>query len=426
MNTEFKTTILKNGLTVMSLKNCHLHSVNIGIYVHKLPESICGIAHLTEHMFFRRLGNISQRQLYFETDRIGATLRAVTYADFICFDIIVSPTKVKDAFNIISKVFDDFLWTPAEVAAEKKVVRRQIEEKYNSVYSKADAAYYDGTPKGVPIMGRISDVNKMSAKLVNEYHKKVFVPNNCCVVLTGNFDNDDLRYCEKFLGNLPQNAKTENNNLSDYHIKEFANRSCESDKIYNSDYEFSDVIISFDVDTKKVNRYAAEILHSIIGFGVTSKLSQELRERYGFVSEVDGDIEFSGNTGRMTFEFEVKNTNLNQSLKSAFGVISRAKGALKCEDLETSILFYSENQYRLLDDSRELNFLIGYRSFATDEGLCSIDELSERYAICTIDDINRAAYEIFTPNNLIITVSNSKKHKKSEIVDTFKKIRKEL
>ena len=84
MNTKFETNILNNGLTVKHLKNEHLHSVNIGIYARKLPEKICGIAHMTEHMFFRRLCDIPQRQLYFETDKIGATLNGATYADFIC------------------------------------------------------------------------------------------------------------------------------------------------------------------------------------------------------------------------------------------------------------------------------------------------------------------------------------------------------
>ena len=94
MNTKFETNILNNGLTVKHLKNEHLHSVNIGIYARKLPEKICGIAHMTEHMFFRRLCDIPQRQLYFETDKIGATLNGATYADFICLDITVSPSKI--------------------------------------------------------------------------------------------------------------------------------------------------------------------------------------------------------------------------------------------------------------------------------------------------------------------------------------------
>ena len=70
MNTTFNTNTLKNGFTVKSLRNEHLHSVNVGIYIKKEPENVCGIAHMTEHMFFRRLSDIPQSRLYFETDTI--------------------------------------------------------------------------------------------------------------------------------------------------------------------------------------------------------------------------------------------------------------------------------------------------------------------------------------------------------------------
>lgn len=427
MNVVFKTDILKNGLTVKSLKNRNLHSVNIGIYAHKIPEPVCGIAHLTEHMFFRRLSDVGQDRLYYETDRLGATLRAVTYADFICFDITVSPSRFKAAFNLIAKFFDDFQWTPREVVAEKKVVRRQIEDRYDSVYSKADMIYYVGTPKGAPIMGNISNINKISTRLLNKYREDVFAPNNCCVVLTGNFSDDDYRYCEKTLNKISQDREIECIGQFDYSIKEFSDRDYKSDKIYKSDYEFSDVIISFDVDTKRVNRYASEILHSIIGYGVTSKLSRKLREENGFVSEIDGNIEFSGGKGRMTFEYEVKNTDLEQSLNAAFEVISQVKAAVTDEDLKANIVFYTDNQYRILDDVRELNFLIGHRNFIQNEGICSIEDLSRRYSECTIDNINRAANEILRPQNLIITASNNSGiYKKSKLADVFEACRKEL
>ena len=158
---------MKNGITVKTLQNNYLHSVNLGFYVNKIPEPVCGIAHMVEHMFFRRLGDIPQEKLYFEMDKIGGAINATTYSDFVCFDITVAPSKIKDAFGLISRIFSKFEWNTEDVLAEKEVVKRQIEERYNSLYSKTDLAYYDGTPKGSLLMGKISDINKMSAKKIN-------------------------------------------------------------------------------------------------------------------------------------------------------------------------------------------------------------------------------------------------------------------
>ena len=119
MNTKFETKTLENGMTVKTLRNNHLHSVNLGVYVNKIPEPVCGIAHMVEHMFFRCLGDIPQEKLYFEMDKIGATINAATYSDFVCFDITVAPSKIKEAFNLISKIFSKFEWNTEDVLVEK-------------------------------------------------------------------------------------------------------------------------------------------------------------------------------------------------------------------------------------------------------------------------------------------------------------------
>lgn len=427
MNTKFETNILNNGLTVKHIKNEHLHSVNIGIYARKLPEKICGIAHMTEHMFFRRLCDIPQRQLYFETDKIGATLKGATYADFICLDITVSPSKIREAFLLISKVFKSFEWQPQEVEAEKRVVKRQIEDRYNSLYSRADMKYYESTPKGSFIMGNISDINRISAKCVNEYRKSVFVPKNCCVVLTGNFSDNDLWQFINELEKFPMTDTGTNLMLPKYTVKEFCSRSSASDKIYGSSDGFSDVSISFDVDESSVNRYAAEILQSIIGYGVTSKLSQVLREELGFTSEIGGSVEFTGYSGRMSFEFEVYNENIEESLTAVFDILQQAKYGLTENDMQSSKVFYTDNQYRLLDDVRELNFLIGWRTFVENVPFCSLDELIRKYDDITVSDINEAANQIFHSQNLVISVSNDNNiYHKIKLNNLFENLRKEL
>ena len=324
-------------------------------------------------------------------------------------------------------MFKSFEWRPQEVEAEKRVVKRQIEDRYNSLYSKADIKYYESTPKGSFIMGNISDINRMSVKSVNEYRRSVFVPENCCVVLTGNFSCNDLSHFTNELEQLPMTDTGTNLMLPKYTVKEFCNRSSASDRIYGSSDGFSDVSISFDVDGASVNRYAAEILQSIIGYGVTSKLSQVLREKLGFTSEIGGSIEFTGYSGRMSFEFEVHNENIEESLTAVFDILQQSKYGLTENDMQSNKVFYTDNQYRLLDDVHELNFLIGWRTFVENEPFCSIDELISKYDDVTVRDINEAAEKIFRSQNLVISVSNDNKiYRKIKLNNLFDNLRKEL
>ena len=121
------------------------------------------------------------------------------------------------------------------------------------------------------------------------------------------------------------------------------------------------------------------------------------------------------------------NINLKDSLQAVFNVIFTAKHGLTEDDMQSSKVFYTDNQYRLLDDVRELNFLIGWRCFIENEHICSIDELSKKYFDITVNDINEAAKIIFIPQNLMITVSNdNNRYSKIELSNIFETIRKEL
>lgn len=190
---------------------------------------------------------------------------------------------------------------------------------------------------------------------------------------------------------------------------------------------FRMLVFHLMVDGASVNRYAAEILQSIIGYGVTSKLSQVLREKLGFTSEIGGSIEFTGYSGRMSFEFEVHNENIEESLTAVFDILQQSKYGLTENDMQSNKVFYTDNQYRLLDDVHELNFLIGWRTFVENEPFCSIDELISKYDDVTVRDINEAAEKIFRSQNLVISVSNDNKiYRKIKLNNLFDNLRKEL
>lgn len=129
----------------------------------------------------------------------------------------------------------------------------------------------------------------------------------------------------------------------------------------------------------------------------------------------------------MSFEFEVYNENIEESLTAVFDILQQAKYRLTENDMQSSKVFYTDNQYRLLDDVRELNFLIGWRTFVENESFCSIDELIRKYDDITVRDINKAADKIFRSRNLVISVSNDNKiYRKIRLNNLFDNLRKEL
>lgn len=87
-----KYSKLDNGLTVLFHQMPNTHSVTVGLYVKAgclyENEHHIGITHLLEHLHFRKLGVLSQKELYYKMECIGSTLRAATYRDFLKFTFL--------------------------------------------------------------------------------------------------------------------------------------------------------------------------------------------------------------------------------------------------------------------------------------------------------------------------------------------------
>ena len=125
---ESNSLFLENNIKIFFSKNTAVNSINIGFYFKSgiVYETLKnnGISHFTEHMFFRNLNGIEQRDLYFRMESIGTTLRAKTYADFICFDMTVTPKYFVSAFEIILNLLCDFQWSQEDFERELKVIKK--------------------------------------------------------------------------------------------------------------------------------------------------------------------------------------------------------------------------------------------------------------------------------------------------------------
>lgn len=289
---KYEEITLSNGLCYKGYQNSDVHSVNMSLYFRAgvLYENshVHGISHLLEHLFFRRMGGMNQKELYYQMEKIGSTLRASTYSSFIRFDISVSPKYFYPAFQIISQIFADNEWTEEDIEKEKAVVMKQIAFKSSPSFSDyINDRYFKGTAMSRPIMGTVESVKRISLKTVNLWRNKVFCPSNSCFVITGNFSNEYNEYAKNTLSNFLNTNKSLNRYSS--MPKDCFQRDDKSDFIIDTDYNISDISITFDVRSN--NCFQAEFLSSIIGGGAGSRLALILREDLAITDEVYSNVD---------------------------------------------------------------------------------------------------------------------------------------
>lgn len=99
--------ILNNGLKVICYPIEHAMSVEIGLYIRAGAKyenkDNNGITHLLEHMHFRQLGDMNQKDIYGTTELMGTSLRGTTHKEMLCFNVKVRPKYLEKVWIFLKK-----------------------------------------------------------------------------------------------------------------------------------------------------------------------------------------------------------------------------------------------------------------------------------------------------------------------------------
>ena len=408
---RYSEKVLSNGLTCKYSLNHHLTCFTIGIYIRagllQENDKCFGISHLLEHLFFRRLADLSQRELYFLMESMGTELRGKTFANGICFSLTVLPEYFDGAMQIIKRLFEDTTWSMEEIRREKKVVINQIEyQYYESFYKYADRVYFYETNYAQKIMATKSFVKNVSRKTLLEYKEKWISPGNSCMVVTGNFPVENPEKAEDILSTYKKGDSPDG--VSVRYPRSFCERTEDDILIDNVEYEPSEILLSFDIPNG-VEVFCAELINCFLGEGVGSRLSIALREELGLTNEILSTVENYYGFSRLTIKFMVDNPFVFKALEEAFKIISAVKYHISAEEYSISQLFCAKNRKMQLDDPYGLNFTFGYYGFLERRDFKSIEDLMQKYERISRDDLMDGAKLIFVPENLFVAVSSDKK-----------------
>lgn len=416
--------ILKNGLKVITYRMPNTHSVTLGLYIKSGVgygnESFPGITHLLEHLHFRRMNELSQKELYYKMESLGSTLCAATYRDFMKFSMKVIPENMDAALDIFLNLLNAFEWTEAEFQKEKEVVLNQIMEKeqFISIEQLVRETVFGKHPLHNKIMGSAESVQAIQLEAIQTYKKQVFSSGNLLFCITGNVTDisyeDTVRKLEKVSVNKCRNDKRIEYPVNFHHRKpDIYFKSIKGEKLL-------DVNLSFDISFDKESRDILTLLNAILGEGVGSWLQKLVREDKCYTSNIYSEIEWYKAFAVLHIFFSVDSTRFLSCLESITYLLTKMKRAITRKDLDVTLPFYTSNQIFLEDDTEKMNFQLAYQEYILGHGY---EKMTLQNNQNTIIKLQEYAREIFIKENLsFVVVGDVGRISKKEIISIFKKL----
>ena len=336
--------ILDSGATVITERKSYFDSIAIGFWVKtgsaNEPSDINGISHFIEHMLFKGTKKRSYLDIDKEIDIMGGALNAFTGNELTCFYTKVLAKNYERAIDLLTDIMFNSLFSASEIEKEKLVVLQEImgaqDDPYDYVHDLFYKDFYGNSLYGNPILGTADTVQGFDRDKIIKYFNEYYIPKNIIVSVAGNIDhNKVVESIDKFIKKFyKENNKAELNNSSvnNSAIYDNSDNLTGANKKISKNYgeffhskelEQIHFVIGFD-GIKKTDKeyYIMEILNTVLGGSVSSRLFQEVREKKGLAYSIYSNSVFHKTDGYLSIYAGVANDKFNTAKNVILDIVN--------------------------------------------------------------------------------------------------------
>ncbi len=323
---NFKKEVLKSGITLITEKKSYFNSVSIGLWVKTgsvcEPAGLNGISHFIEHLLFKGTKNRTYKDINREIDLMGGALNAFTGTELTCLYTKVLYKNYDNAVSLLIDLMFNSLFPEDEIEKEKSVVLQEISgvEDDPSDYSMElfHKNFYGNSPYAFPILGTEDTIKDFSRKKIMDYYYSHYNPQNIVISVAGNFEHDKMAdsinsHMDKIGSKF--DSKTEQ--------KKFETGKIYGDFFHEKDLEQTHFLIGLEgINRSDPDFFSAEVLNTILGGSVSSKLFQEVRENKGLAYSIYSNAVFHKFDGYFYIYAGVSPKKFKLSKKLIFDIIN--------------------------------------------------------------------------------------------------------
>jgi predicted Zn-dependent peptidase len=366
--------------------------------------AVNGISHFIEHMVFKGTTTRSASQFAREVDGIGGNLDAFTGKETICFNIKVLDENVPAALDLLTDLVLHPTFSPEDIAKEQGVILEEIKMDEDNpdylVHELFTQNFWRNDALGRPILGTSKSVSSFTQAIVFDEYARRFTPTNMVFSAAGNLDHDDfVARIEAAFASL--SASSSEKIAHPNTPQTFPHMTLKSKK------SLEQVQFCLAVPAPPVadpSRYAAYLLNSILGGGMSSRLFQTIREERGLAYSIYSDLSPYRDTGTLCVYAGTSSANALQVVDLILAEFAR----LKQEPLSEEELTRAKDQVRgniLLglesSNSRMANLARQEMYF---KKFYSVDEVIARLGEVQADQVQAMAQRLFVPDRIAVTL----------------------
>ena len=402
----FQRDTLDNGLRVLTADLPHAQSVAVLVMLaagsRYEADEISGIAHFSEHMFFKGTEKRpSAKEVAGAIDAIGGEFNAFTGKEYTAYYVKCAAEHRDVALDVLVDMLRNSRFEEEEIEREKGVIIEEMNMYYDTPRDFVGGVYeqllWGDQPLGRDIIGRKETVRDATRETFMGYLDRWYKPSRMVLGVAGRIGDGLLERAQELLGDLAD-AETGEPEPTVPH----ANGRV---VVHTKQSEQAHVILGVpSLPLDHPDRYPIQLLATALGGGMSSRLFSEVRERRGLAYYVYGLNHSYTDAGTLYSQAGVDINRIDDAVATIAGELRKvAAEPLPPDELEKARNF-AKGRFVLSLESPQGLALFGLRREVLERTLPDPDDVLAGIDAVTSDDVARVASELIADDRFRLAV----------------------
>lgn len=358
-----------------------------------------GISHFLEHLFFKGGKKYPTPKSVAEAvDKFWGEFNAYTGDEYAGYYVKCAPEFIEKAIDVLADMMSHASFPSEELEREKGVVIQELKMYEDNpmamVMEKRQTYYFGDNNYGRPIIGTEANIKSFTQQMLFDHKTDLYSKDNLIITVAGKITNKEAIVAQfnKEFTPLPEKKRIEK-------LAFISTLPTEHTGFYEQKNEQSHLVISapgYKGDNE--TRYAANVLATILGGNMSSRLFQNIREKQGLCYYIKASHMTQEDTWTFLIRAGIDKKRFDFGIERIYEEIQKiAEWNISQEEFNNAI-GYNEGQIQMgIESSDEMASFIGSQ-YLMYKKVDTLQDVLKKYKSLTLEDVKQVAKRLSKEN----------------------------
>ena len=404
----YKKSVLDNGLRVITSTMSHSRSVCVAALVGTgscyESKQQAGISHFAEHLFFKGTQRrLTSREITQDIEGVGGIINGGTDKEITIYWCKVASPHFPIALDVLSDLLLNSRFDSKDIEKERQVIAEEIKMNLDTpqqrVNALIDELLWPEQPLGREVIGYKDTVSSLTREQLLDYLARRYLAGNAVLTVAGNVQHEEaMTQIEPLFGKWPRGELAAGYAASD---KQTEARL----RIEPKDIEQAHVCVAVHGYSRShPQRFAVDLLNTVMGGGMSSRLFLEIRERRSLAYDIHSYTEHFLDSGSFGIYAGVDPSKAQTAVAAILEELAKVRQGIPTDELTRAKELSKGRLYLRFEDTQSVALWYGSQEILLQQ-ILDIDDVASIVDAISTDQLQEVAQEILTDGGLNLAIT---------------------